>query len=154
MRPASRIIQSTLLPISVQGIGEQPADARSKSPFGRAEMDFDKAIASHSQWKGKLATYLRKPDHSLQPNDILPDNKCDLGKWIIADGAKMASEPEFSKLKSEHTRFHKAAADIVRRANAGEKVAEETALGTSSEFTNASSAVVQGLMHMKTKFKS
>jgi hypothetical protein len=117
-------------------------------------MDFDKAIAAHSQWKGKLSTYLRKPDHSLQPNEVSADSKCDLGKWIAADGAKMASDPEFSKLKSEHARFHKAAADIIRRANAGEKVAEETALGSSSEFMSASGAVVQALVEIKTKYKS
>jgi hypothetical protein len=117
-------------------------------------MDFDKAIAAHSQWKGKLATYLKKPDRSLQPNEISADNKCDLGKWIVADGAKMASDPEFSKLKSEHARFHKAAADIVRRANAGEAVAEETVLGSRSEFISASSAVVQALINIKTKYKS
>jgi methyl-accepting chemotaxis protein len=117
-------------------------------------MDFDKAIAAHSQWKSKLSTYLRKPDKSLQPNEVSADNKCDLGKWIVADGAKLASDPEFSKLKSEHTRFHKAAADIIRRANAGEKVAEDTALGAKSEFVSASSAVVQALMHIKTKYKS
>lgn len=117
-------------------------------------MDFDKAIAAHSQWKGKLSTYLRKPDHSLQPTDVSADNKCDLGKWIVADGAKLATDPEFSKLKTEHARFHKAAADIIRRANAGEKVAEETALGAHSDFVSASSAVVQALMHIKAKVKS
>jgi methyl-accepting chemotaxis protein len=117
-------------------------------------MDFDKAIAAHSQWKSKLTTYLKKPDRSLQPNEVSADNKCELGKWIVTGDATMSSDPEFSKLKSEHTRFHKAAADIVRRANAGEKVAEETVLGAHSEFMNASSAVVQVLTHIKTRHKA
>jgi methyl-accepting chemotaxis protein len=117
-------------------------------------MNFDQVIASHSQWKSKLSAYLRNPDRSLQPSDVSADNKCELGKWIAADGAKLANEPEFSTLKAEHTRFHKAAADIIRRANSGEKVAEETVLGATSEFLSCSTNVVQALMHIKSKHKS
>lgn len=112
-------------------------------------MNFDQAISAHSDWKKKLARYLQKPDGSLKPADIAPDNKCDLEKWIASESAKLSTLKEFSSLKAEHARFHKAAAEIVVRADRGEKVTEEIALCASSEFGNASSAVVQAIMHMK-----
>lgn len=52
---------------------------------------------------------------------------------------------------SSHARFHKAAGDVVNKANAGQKVTEEIALGSKSEFAAASGDVVKALMAMKTK---
>jgi methyl-accepting chemotaxis protein len=112
-------------------------------------MDFNQAIAAHADWKIKLSSYLRKPDGTLNPADIAPDNKCDLGKWIAGEGAKFSSLQQFSSLKEQHARFHKAAAEIVRRADTGEKIGDEVALGARSEFGHASAAVVQAIMGMK-----
>ncbi|HEX7673533.1 MAG TPA: CZB domain-containing protein [Bdellovibrio sp.] len=114
-------------------------------------MDFDEAIRAHSSWKMKLSAYLRKPDGSLKPDEIQQDHKCDLGKWIHGEGSKFSSLPEFKTLKVEHAKFHKCAADVVRKADKGESVSDETALGAKSEFSNASSAVVTAIMSMKRK---
>jgi hypothetical protein len=114
-------------------------------------MDFDKAIKAHSDWKMKLAVYLKKPDGSLKAGDMGQNNKCELGSWIAAEGAKHNGLPELAKLKSEHTRFHKAAADVVRRADSGKNVSEETVLGSKSEFMSASQAVVQAILAIKAK---
>jgi hypothetical protein len=54
-------------------------------------MDFDEAIKAHSAWKMKLSTYLKKPDGSLKPSEIQVDNKCQLGQWIYAEGARLSS---------------------------------------------------------------
>ncbi len=112
-------------------------------------MNFDEAIAAHGNWKQKLADYLRKPDGSLKASEISADNKCTLGQWIHGEGAKYSKLSEYSALKTDHARFHKSAAEVVRKADAGQSVAEETALGSKSEFGTASSAVVMGIMHMK-----
>jgi methyl-accepting chemotaxis protein len=114
-------------------------------------MDFDKAIKAHSDWKMKLAVYLKKPDGSLKAGELGQDNKCELGSWITAEGPKHNGSPEFAKLKAEHTRFHKAAADVVRRADSGKNVSEETVLGAKSEFMSASQGVVQAILTMKAK---
>jgi methyl-accepting chemotaxis protein len=114
-------------------------------------MDFDHAIAAHSEWKHKLAVYLKKPDRSIKPEEIALDNKCDLGKWIAGEGKKFANFPEYAFVKSDNTHFHKIAAGIVQRANAGQQVTEEVALGAKSEFASASSAVVRSIMALKSK---
>jgi methyl-accepting chemotaxis protein len=114
-------------------------------------MDFDHAIAAHASWKAKLAKYLKSPDHSLQPAEIALDNQCELGKWIAGEGKKFANLEEYRTVKSNHARFHRVASNIVQRANAGEQVAEEIALGTKSDFASASSAVVRAIMALKMK---
>ena len=114
-------------------------------------MDFDHAIAAHSEWKRKLAKYLANPDHSLKPEEVGSDNRCELGKWLAGEGKKLAKLPEYATAVADHARFHKVAGEIVRRANAGQKVAEEVALGAKSEFASASSAVVRSIMALKAK---
>jgi len=114
-------------------------------------MNFDQAIEAHTQWKLKLSSFLAHPDNSLDSVSLSADNKCNLGKWITGEGTKFAVLPEYSKLKTEHTRFHKAVGDVVRRAATGQKVSEEMALGSKTEFASASSAVVSAIMAMKSK---
>ena len=114
-------------------------------------MNFDEAIAAHSQWKMKLSAYLSHPDGSIDAATAGQDNKCPLGNWIAGEGTKYSALPEYAKLKSEHTRFHKAVSDVIRKAASGQKVGEETALGAHSEFGTASNAVVSAIMTMKGK---
>ena len=114
-------------------------------------MDFDEAIAAHSAWKAKLKSYLQKPDKSLDANRVAMDDQCKLGQWLHADGAKFSGAPEFKELKNQHANFHRAAADLIKRANAGEQVAEEAALGANSPFTKLSAEVVQLILKVKQK---
>lgn len=114
-------------------------------------MDFNAAIKAHSAWKLKLSSYIRNPDKSLDHDHVCKDNQCDLGKWIYGEGGAYNSFAEFTKLKSEHARFHKAAGDVVRKANNGINMTEEIALGANSEFAHASSAVVTAIMDLQSK---
>jgi len=117
-------------------------------------MNFDQSIAAHTAWKGKLKAYLRKPDKSLAAASIRKDSDCSLGQWIHGEGRKYSADPDFEELEKEHASFHKAAADLVDRADSGERVAEEAALGANSSFSKASGRVVQLLMKMKTRHSS
>jgi len=114
-------------------------------------MNFDSAIDVHVGWKMKLSAYLAKPDNSLDPTKVSADNLCDLGKWIYSEGKAHAHMPEFSRLTADHAQFHKAAAEVVRKANTGIKVTDEVALGSKSDFAQASTAVVVDLMNLKRK---
>lgn len=114
-------------------------------------MDFNQAIQAHAQWKMKLQVYLGKPNGSLKSAEVEPDNKCALGQWIHGEGSKFQALNEFSILKSEHAKFHKAAATIIKKADSGQNMSEEVALGAKSEFGNASMSVVSAIMAMKHK---
>lgn len=112
-------------------------------------MNFDDAIKAHSAWKMKLSIYLKNPDKSLKADEVCKDDRCDLGKWIYGEGEKYKALPEFSTLKSKHADFHRAAADVIKMADAGKSTSEETQLGGSSAFSQASTAVISALMNMK-----
>jgi len=99
----------------------------------------------------KLSAYVYKPDHSLNPSEVGADDRCELGKWLKGDGHKHADLPEYAELVSKHAVFHKAAAAVIEKADRGEKVDDEIALGSASPFASASSAVVSALMKMNTK---
>jgi methyl-accepting chemotaxis protein len=114
-------------------------------------MDFLGAIKAHHDWKQKLAEYLAKPDGHLKATDVSFDHKCSLGEWIHGDGAAYAKFPEFSTLKTEHARFHKAASEVINKANSGQRVSAETALSGKSEFAVASGACVMAIMRMRGK---
>jgi hypothetical protein len=112
-------------------------------------MNVDDAVKAHSLWKMKLAQYISKPDRSLNASVVGSANECELGKWINSEGKNYSNLPEFAAMASSHTHFHKAAGDIIRKADAGVKVAEEIALGGNSDFAAASTAIVQSLMKLR-----
>jgi methyl-accepting chemotaxis protein len=125
---------------------DQPGESRPRT------MDFDQSIEAHVRWKSKLTAYLKHPDHSLDPAATAQDSACDLGKWLHGEGRRFAQTSEFTRLVSDHARFHRAAGDVIRRADSGQQVSEDLALGGRSEFAQASGAVVASLMQAKTVF--
>ncbi len=117
-------------------------------------MNFDEAINAHAAWKLKLSAYLRNPDKSLDAKKVAVDNQCALGKWLHGEGKAYSAQPEFAQALAEHARFHKAAASVVSKADAGVNVSEEVALGGQSDFATASMNLVRALMTLKTKAKA
>lgn len=112
-------------------------------------MNFDQAIQAHVQWKSKLGAYLAKPDRSLSAATASDSQSCELGKWMQGDGRAYSANPDFVTLQREHAKFHKAAGDVIRKADAGLQVNEVIALGAQSEYAMASNAVVSALMKLR-----
>lgn len=112
-------------------------------------MNFDDAVVAHSDWKRKLNSYMQKPDQSLKAAEVGAIDHCVLGKWIKGEGKAYSKSSELAKLAEEHTRFHKAAAEIISKADKGQNMSADVALGASSEFGKASTAVVLAIMEMK-----
>jgi len=115
-------------------------------------MNSDAAIVAHSEWKRKLKSYLSRPDQSLQAAEVGANDRCQLGQWMGGEGSKQyRTWPEFKKLITEHSHFHQTAAELVRRANNGEKVESELALGANSEFSKATSNVISAIAELRKK---
>jgi len=112
-------------------------------------MNFDHAIAAHTKWRAKLRAYLAEPDGSLLAPETALDNICELGAWISGKGAKYSDLPQFQSLRSQHARFHKAVAEVIRRVDSGQRFAEDAALGARSEFSSASADVVSAITSFK-----
>ena len=114
-------------------------------------MDFQQAIQAHVNWKIKLASYIAKPDRSLNEVEVSRPDGCELGKWLSSEEKKRAASPEYARLMTDHARFHKAAGEIIKKADSGQSVAEDVALGGKSEFSQASTAVISALMKLKSQ---
>ena len=114
-------------------------------------MDFDEAIKAHAIWKMRLSAYVRHPDKSVDPNVLATDTACLLGKWIHGEGSKFSSFHEYGELKAAHAKFHLAAAEIARRADAGECVDAEVVFEADSPYSKASSEVTQLIIKLKNR---
>jgi hypothetical protein len=113
-------------------------------------MDFDEALKAHVAWKMSLSAYVRDPDGSLRLTTVTDETACDLGKWILGEAATLyGQDGAYAELKASHTAFHRAAAQLVRKAHAGEDVFQETLLGSGSDYALSSSEVVRHLIGMK-----
>ena len=117
----------------------------------RTDMNLDDAIKTHTVWKMLLRRYIDRPDHSLSPVAVGSLDGCDLGNWLEGDGKKYSNIPEFTALVAGHARFHQAAAEVIRRADWGQTVSPEVALGSASPFESATREVVQLLTTLKAK---
>jgi hypothetical protein len=128
---------------------EATAGTAAPPPIRDQTIDFDQAIGTHSKWKRQLRRSLEQRDGSLHPDEVSLDGNCFLGRWIYGEGARHSALPEYRKLKYEHARFHVVASELVRKANSGESVCEQTAPCANSEFSISSSAVVIAILAIK-----
>lgn len=112
-------------------------------------MNFEEAIAAHVDWKAKLRTYIKKADKSLDPNMVEKDNECKLGKWIYGDGGKYKSSQHYEALRQEHAKFHKCAANIIRKVDEGKLSEAENLIDAKSQYTEISINVVTKIRKMR-----
>ncbi|HNC01673.1 MAG TPA: CZB domain-containing protein, partial [Leptospiraceae bacterium] len=112
-------------------------------------MDFDKAIATHVEWKAKLRSYLKNLDSNVDPKIVEKDTECSLGKWIYGEGAKYKDNEYYLQLVSEHARFHICAAAVIREIIAGNISKAESMIGLTSEYTEVSASIVTKIRKMR-----
>jgi len=116
-------------------------------------MDIRKTIDAHVEWRNRLASYLAHPDQTLDADAIAIDDQCLLGRWLRGEGAAESGWAGYAQLVRDHARFHQEAAKLVRRANAGERITVEVALGSKSEYNKSSNAVTTALLLIKSRQK-
>jgi methyl-accepting chemotaxis protein len=85
----------------------------------------DLIVLMHRNWLAQLRAFLDNRKKSL--NAAAEDYKrCDLGKWIYGDGARLSGNKSYRELEEEHKRFHTAAGAIIRAKQEGDiALAEE-----------------------------
>jgi methyl-accepting chemotaxis protein len=128
--------RSTVLP--PKGGGAVPTD-----------LDFDKVIGAHAQWKSKLRAAITRKEQ-LNATDIARDDLCELGRWIHScDAAKAGGIGLFSALMSEHKQFHRCAGDVAHVINQKNYSKAEEMIAPKSKFSDASNVVIATLGRMK-----
>ena len=114
-------------------------------------MEFNDAIAAHLRWRMTLSHYVAAPDRSLDAALVASTDRCELGRWINGEGKRYSSVPEFTSLVAAHTMFHWAASAIVRKADSGQSVMQDIALGLQSGYGAASTEIIKTLMLLRTR---
>lgn len=116
-------------------------------------MNFDDAIKAHMDWKLRLRAYINKTGtEKFDPAVVEKDNQCALGKWIYGEGATHNSVAGFQELVTAHADFHKCAAGIIRKCDAGQ--GNENMINDGSDFYKFSSTVVQKIISIRKKVQS
>ncbi len=85
-------------------------------------LNFYTAIQAHQAWKRRLLQ-LAQGDaaEALDPDHVGRDDCCALGAWLHGSPPVPARERElFERVVAQHARFHRLAADVVRRIQRGE----------------------------------
>jgi hypothetical protein len=110
-------------------------------------MNFDDAIAAHVTWKVRLSQFIEGTrTESISSDDVVQDNRCDLGKWIHGEGAAFKAAPHYRDLVSKHAHFHICAAEVVRKVESGDKEGARLAL---RGLTDISRETVAAIMELK-----
>jgi len=113
-----------------------------------SDVDFDAIIDAHQAWKQKLRGAIGGgEERKLNPDDVCQDNACALGKWIYGAGREFEHVPEYEPLRHTHAEFHVCAADILRKAQKGDKDSANAMLV--GDFFDLSNRTVQHIVAMK-----
>ena len=107
-----------------------------------------KAIGAHSHWKKTLMSAIESGSPKLTLDQVGKEDACDVGKWLHGTSIPEVQRktPEFEACREIHAEFHKAAAEVLRLAIAGDKRAAVAALGPDSRFAKLSSALTLRMM--------
>ncbi|GAA6141605.1 CZB domain-containing protein [Hydrogenophaga sp. 5NK40-0174] len=106
------------------------------------DLNVDKAIASHEQWKDRLRQALDgSSPEILDPEAVCRDDRCDLGRWLHGTGReRLGHHVAFTALVASHQSFHRQAARVIELSQSGRKQEAERELDTA--YRHASNRVV------------
>lgn len=111
-------------------------------------MDFDDAIVSHLKWKMYLHNYLVGRGQAIHIAQVGDAGACTLGQWINGEGKQYERTDQYRELVAKHGLFHDIAAEVVKKAQSGDKKGAEALLAT-GEFFSVSREIVSAIMQLE-----
>lgn len=111
-------------------------------------MDFDDAIVSHLKWEMYLHNFLVGSGKALHIARIGNADACTLGQWINGEGKQYEGTAQYRELVTKHNMFHDIAAEVVKKAECGDKKGAEALLAT-GEFFSVSREIVSAIMQLE-----
>lgn len=113
------------------------------------EVDFDKVIAAHQQWRVTLRNAVLK-HKKLDADNIRRDDCCALGKWIYGGGGKRwGQEPLFTELIKHHKTFHQEAGKVADTINANNMAQAGKMMENDTPFVKAGHNVTQTIRQLR-----
>ncbi len=113
------------------------------------EVDFDKVIAAHQQWRVTLRNAVLK-NKKLEADTIRRDDCCALGKWIYGGGGKRwGHEPLFTDLVKHHKAFHQEAGKVADAINASKMDQASRMMENETPFVEAGHNVTHTIRQLR-----
>lgn len=98
----------------------------------------DKAIGTYGAWKVKLRQDI-DGTLALIPAEVGVDNRCECSTWLYSlAGTPVSTDSSYKEIFELHKAFHKVAATVVTKVQAGDKTGAETSIGLKGDDTAAS----------------
>lgn len=118
------------------------------------EIDFNKAIRRHIEWKVKLRNAIATHT-KLNAEEIAKDNMCEFGKWLHDDAKALYKDsPNYIQCMEKHAAFHREAGAVALAINNGNFTQAEAMLGSDSSFSQASSDVAAAVRLLQNEAKA
>ena len=109
---------------------------------------FEEAVSVHMQWKQRLRAIVDGREAPLDAESAASDCACELGRWIYGEGAMHRNNPVYQELLQAHAGFHRAAADLMHKVQAGDRAAALKSLN-GGDFQTASSRTVLAIGNLR-----
>ena len=111
-------------------------------------MNFDDAIKAHTFWKVSLRWMINngKP---LDDKHIGSPHECELGRWILGNGACHHALPAFQALIAQHDEFHHIAGEVAKCIESGQRDTAQTMLAPDGSFSMASAKTIEAIRDLK-----
>jgi CBS domain-containing protein len=107
---------------------------------------FNDAIEAHVQWKLALKQYVEEGSSFKEISEVRDSHACDLGRWIDREGVKYNRLLSFESMCAAHEEFHRAAAEVVRQRNSGNRTVATELLKPDGDYSHTSVRLVRALM--------
>jgi hypothetical protein len=99
---------------------------------------FDHAVFAHAKWKHHLRQAIETGQSDWTVAEVRADDRCEFGNWLQNLPPLKKRSERFSCLRSLHTEFHAAAAEVLAMALSGKKKEAQTAMAPGSRFSKIS----------------
>lgn len=113
--------------------------------------EITKAIGAHGKWKQRLSSAIEDGQSDITPERVAPDNLCEFGRWLHSLPAAEQRGESFANVRALHAAFHKEAADVLKLALGGDKVAAGKCMALGGNFSDVSAKLTGAMMDWKKK---
>ena len=113
------------------------------------EIDFDKVIAAHQQWRVTLRNAAMR-GKKMDADTLRKDDCCALGKWIYGPGGqRWGKQPAFTSLVQHHKTFHQEAGKVADAINSGNLDLANRMMQPKTAFVEAGHNVTQTIRALR-----
>ncbi len=116
----------------------------------REQQQIDSAILAHSQWLTRLRVAIEDGASQFDPDIVMTDNRCELGKWLYEEFPRSERNTEaFERIRQTHAAFHRNAAKILRLALNGQRDLALESMKVHGEFIALSTRLIALLKELR-----